>query len=326
MLWHVSLLGPIFERKPNHVILHVRTNNVAHYEGTEIVDKLLGLKLFIAEQLHTAHIVIFRPITRTDSKHLAMKIGDIQLHLRKLQIDMVENGNINSNHLNSKGLHLNGKGILQFAKNLIEGIRKLWYEKELLREKKVSLDSCDHNSRMSPNNFSHGNTFFQPYVNSINSSKANFKKQWESVANEITNKAKNTNHNLDIEEVINLGKLYTNNPIIGYLNINSLRNKITQLTEICGKAPIDLLCIDEIKLDASFLDPHFHIEGYQEPPPPPEFRRDHDKNGGEKMFFIREGLIAKRLYSYEDDTSETISLEVTVSKKKRCLTFSYRPP
>ena len=35
---------------------------------------------------------------------------------------MIENGNINSNHLNSRGLHLNGKGVLQFAKNLIEGI------------------------------------------------------------------------------------------------------------------------------------------------------------------------------------------------------------
>ena len=44
-----------------------------------------------------------------------MKIGDIQSHLRKLQIDMIENGNINSNHLNSRRLHLNGKGILHFA-------------------------------------------------------------------------------------------------------------------------------------------------------------------------------------------------------------------
>ena len=118
-------LVTILERKPDHVILHVGRNDVAHYEGTEIVDKLLELKSFIAEQLPTTHIVISHPITRTDSKHLAMKIGDIQSHLRKLQIDMIENGNINSNHLNSRGLHLNGKGILQFAKNLIEVIRKL---------------------------------------------------------------------------------------------------------------------------------------------------------------------------------------------------------
>ena len=121
-------------------------------------------------------LVISHPIRRTDSKHLAMKIRDIQSHLRKLKIDMIENGNINSNHLNSRGLNLNGKDILQFPKSLIERIRKLWYEKELLRQKNVSSESCDYNSQMSPNDFSHKNTFFQPYVNSINSFNANFKK------------------------------------------------------------------------------------------------------------------------------------------------------
>ena len=177
------------------------------------------------------------------------------------------------------------------------------------------------NSRISPNNFSHNNTFFQSNVKSINSFNANFKNQRESVANQISNKAKNTNHNLDIEELIDLRKLYNNNPIIGDLNINSLRNKITQLREVCGKAPIDLLCIDETKLDASFPDAQFHIEGYQYPP----LRGDRDKNVGGKMIFIREGLIAKRLYSYEDNTSETICLGVTISRKKWCMTFVYRP-
>ena len=111
-------------------------HDVAHYEGSEIVDKLLELKSFIAEQVPTRYIVISHPVTRTDSKHLAMKIGYIQLHLHKLEIDIIENGKANSNHQNSKGLHLNGKDVLQFTKNLIEGIWKLRYEKELLRQKK----------------------------------------------------------------------------------------------------------------------------------------------------------------------------------------------
>ena len=128
------------------------------------------------------------------------------------------------------------------------------------------MESCDHNSPISPNNFSHNN-FVQPNVNSIDSFNANFKEQRESTANQISNKAKNTNHNLEIEGLINLRKLYTNNPIIGYLNINEIR-KITQLRECCRKALIDLY-IDETKLDASFPDAQFHIEGYQYPPPPP---------------------------------------------------------
>ena len=55
-------LVPIHERKSDRVIFHVRTNNVAHYEGPKIVDKLLKLKSFIAEQLPTTHIVISDPI------------------------------------------------------------------------------------------------------------------------------------------------------------------------------------------------------------------------------------------------------------------------
>ena len=59
-------LVPILDKKLDHVILYVGTNYVAHYEGTEIVDKLLELKSFIVEQLPTTHIVISHPITRTD--------------------------------------------------------------------------------------------------------------------------------------------------------------------------------------------------------------------------------------------------------------------
>ena len=157
-------LVPILEKQPDHAILYVGTNDVDHYEGTEIVDKMLELKSFILEQLPATHIVISHPITRTDSKHLAMKIGDTQSYLRKLQIDMIENGNIDSNHLNSRGLRLNRKGVLQFAK-----------KKELLRQKKVSLESCYHNSRISPKNLLHNNNFFQPDVNSIDSFNTNSK-------------------------------------------------------------------------------------------------------------------------------------------------------
>ena len=116
--------------------------------------------------------------------------------------------------------------------------------------------------------------------------------------------------------------MHISNPIIGYLKSNNLKNKITQLREVCRKVPIDLLYIDETKLDASFPGAQFHSEGYHYPP----FRRDRNKDGGGKMIFIREGLIAKRLYAYEDSTSETICLEVTISKKKWCVTFAYRPP
>ena len=84
----------------------------------------------------------------------------------------------------------------------------------------------------------------------MDSFNANFKKQPESVINQTSNKAKTTNHNLDIERLIILRKLYTNNPIIGYLNINSLRNKITQLRKVFWKATINLFRINDTKLQS----------------------------------------------------------------------------
>ena len=55
------------------------------------------------------------------------------------------------------------------------------------------------------------------------------------------------------------------------------------------KAPIDILCIDETKLDSSFPDAQFKIGGYQFPP----FRKDRNTKGGGKLVFIRHGLLVK---------------------------------
>ena len=78
--------------------------------------------------------------------------------------------------------------------------------------------------------------------------------------------------------------------IIGYLNINFLRTKILNLKEILHKAPIDILCIDETKLDETFPGAQFMIENHQFPC----FRRNRNKKGGGKIVYIRK-VFAKRL-------------------------------
>ena len=42
------------------------------------------------------------------------------------------------------------------------------------------------------------------------------------------------------------------NPLTGYLNINSLRNKIVDATEVFGKLQLDFFVLNETKLDDSF--------------------------------------------------------------------------
>ena len=62
-------LVPILKRKLEHVILHVGTNGVANYEGTEIVDKLLELKSFISELLELKSLITNRTYSYISSNH-----------------------------------------------------------------------------------------------------------------------------------------------------------------------------------------------------------------------------------------------------------------
>ena len=107
--------------------------------------------------------------------------------------------------------------------------------------------------------------------------------------------------NIDHHDLVKLRKDYENNPIIGYFNINHLASKIDYLKETCSKSPIDILCVDETKLDFSHPDVQFEIPGYQYPP----FRKDSNKNGGSKVVFTRDSLITERLKAFQGDMSRS---------------------
>ena len=42
--------------------------------------------------------------------------------------------------------------------------------------------------------------------------------------------------------------------------------------------------------------------------------------------FIRQGLITRRLPKFETEVSETLCVELTISKRKWCMHFAYRHP
>ena len=135
-------------------------------------------------------------------------------------------------------------------------------------------------------------------------------------------KANLSNVKSNVSGLVKFRKDYINNPSIGYLNINSLSEKIIYLREICLKNSIDILCVDETKIDSSYPNAQFHVDGYQFAP----FRKDRNNYGGGKMVYIRDGIIAKHLENLEGKHSETICLELIISKKKGWITFAYRPP
>ena len=67
----------------------------------------------------------------------------------------------------------------------------------------------------------------------------------------------------------NLNKL-----IFAHLNINSIRNKFDSLADII-KDNINILMISETKVDDTFLDGQFFLDGFGKP-----FRLDRKRTGG----------------------------------------------
>ena len=78
-----------------------------------------------------------------------------------------------------------------------------------------------------------------------------------------------------------------NRLIIGQLNINSLRNKIDAL-RLLIKGNIDILVITESKLDGSFPNSQFDIDGFA-----PPFRQDRTEYGGGVIIYIRDDIPCK---------------------------------
>ena len=130
------------------------------------------------------------------------------------------------------------------------------------------------------------------------------------------------NNELDLESLQKLRNPYRSNPLIGYLNINFLQHKIDSLREILKKSSLEIICVDETKLDEGFPESQFQIDGYQFP----LFRRDRDKHGGGKVVYIKEGLMVNRIKEFETNRSETICLELTISNKRWFIIYTYRPP
>ena len=106
--------------------------------------------------------------------------------------------------------------------------------------------------------------------------------------------------------------------IIGQLKINSLRNKFDCLVQkITGD--VDILMVSETKLDNSFPEGQFLIDGYS-----PPIRIDRDIHGGGLMLFVKEDIPCK-LLSLENKPMEGFYKERNFRKTKWLRHCSYNP-
>ena len=88
---------------------------------------------------------------------------------------------------------------------------------------------------------------------------------------------------------------FVRNPLIGYLNINSLRNKIADLRIFLKNLPLEYLVLGETKLDESLPNAQFSsLDDYEI-----RTRTDRNKNGGGLIEFVCRGFICKRMKEFE---------------------------
>ena len=121
-----------------------------------------------------------------------------------------------------------------------------------------------------------------------------------------------------MENLKKLRKEHFKKLIIAQLNINSIRNKFDALVEI-SKGNIDILMISETKLDKSFPEGQFYIDGYSKP-----IRIDRNSRGGGIILFVRED-IPINVISIEDLPIECFFVELKLHKKNWLLCCSYNP-
>ena len=105
-----------------------------------------------------------------------------------------------------------------------------------------------------------------------------------------------------------------------YLNINSARNKFTDLQTIIS-GNVDIVSIAETRLDASFPSAQFTLEGYYTP-----YRLDINNKSGGILVYVKSS-IPSRCLCYEElrISIQAIPFEINLRKEKWLVISIYRP-
>ena len=114
---------------------------------------------------------------------------------------------------------------------------------------------------------------------------------------------------------------YPRSIVIGYININSIRNKFDGFSEIMSNK-VDIFIVAETKLDSSFRSGQFTINGFGKP-----IRLDVSSNSGGLLVYIRNGIISKQLKDLGIPSDiEIVPIESNIRKQNWLLLPVYRNP
>ena len=129
------------------------------------------------------------------------------------------------------------------------------------------------------------------------------------------------NDSSDIDKLFSLRTEYHNHPLVGFLNINSIRNKIIDLRMLMERCLPDVLVIEETKINSDFKKDIFLVNNYQKP-----MSRDRNEYGRGIMLYARKGVVCNRVPALETPSLELLCSELIVNKKKWIVYCIYRAP
>ena len=108
--------------------------------------------------------------------------------------------------------------------------------------------------------------------------------------------------------------------IIGHLNINFIENKFNSFVSLI-KDKLDIIIVSETKINDSFPETQFIIEGYAKP-----FRRDRNSHGGGLLIYVRDMIPCNEMkLKHLPDDIECIFIEINLRNQKWILMGGYNP-
>ena len=126
---------------------------------------------------------------------------------------------------------------------------------------------------------------------------------------------------MEVNDLRNYKIKNVNNLVVASLNINSIRNKLDQL-KLLVKNNVDILIIEETKIDETFPTGQFIIDGYM-----PPFRKDRNQYGGGVLIYVKDNIPAKLIENHELPADiESIFIELNFRRNKWLLMGTYHPP
>ena len=171
----------------------------------KMVDQILGLKNFILQKLPTCEIIISTPTLRTDNTTANNRNNLFVNQLKKLNIKLILNDNIEKKYLNYRGLHLRMSDVTKLSENLVKSIQNWCLE-----------DPC----HVSTTKYIGNHSEFVSKMDLLPDLNVEHSETNSTVENDV---------NEFIEYLQYLRIEASGNLLIGHGNINSIRNKVDML-------------------------------------------------------------------------------------------------